>query len=134
MIEKRTGHTLSSDSPEAVRLYQQAVDLILGSESGAAEALDKALALDNNFALAAAARYCVAKDIGEADAVTYRESAEKASLRATQWEQAHIGVLFGLLDQPGTTRERAFAYIRENPADLLVVSQLAGYLFFYAGP
>ena len=79
MIEKRTGHTLSSDSPEAVRLYQQAVDLILGSESGAAEALDKALALDNNFALAAAARYCVAKDIGEADAVTYRESAEKAS-------------------------------------------------------
>lgn len=134
MIEIRTGNQLSCESAEAVGLYQQAVDQILGSESGAAENLDKALALDGHFALAAAARYCVAKDIGESDASGYRELAEQASLNATEWERQHIEVLIGLLDQPGAIRERAFAYINENPADLLVVSQLAGYLFFYAGP
>ncbi|MBR9869398.1 MAG: hypothetical protein GYB20_20040 [Oceanospirillales bacterium] len=134
MIEMRTGNKLTSESPEAVTLYQQGVDLILGSESGAAETLDKALALDNNFALAAAARYCVAKDVGEPDAATYRERAGQASLSATQWEREHIEILFGLLDQPGATREKAFAYVYANPADLLVISQLAGYLFFYAGP
>lgn len=41
MLETRTGNTLSSESAEAANLYQQAVDLILGSEFGAAEALDK---------------------------------------------------------------------------------------------
>jgi hypothetical protein len=53
-LEIRTGKTLTSDSPEAVNLYQKAVDLILGSQSGAAETLDKALELDQDFALAAA--------------------------------------------------------------------------------
>ena len=57
MLETRTGNTLSSKSSEAANLYQEAVDLILGSETGAAETLDKALELDKNFALAAAARY-----------------------------------------------------------------------------
>jgi hypothetical protein len=60
MIEARAGNRLSSYSPEAADLYQEAVDLILGSESGAAETLDRALELDKDFALAAAARYCVA--------------------------------------------------------------------------
>ena len=40
MIEVRTGNKLTSASSEAVSLYQEAVDLILGSESGAAETLD----------------------------------------------------------------------------------------------
>jgi len=43
MFETRTGNTLSSHSSEAAGLYQEAVDLILGSESGAAETLDRAL-------------------------------------------------------------------------------------------
>jgi len=134
MFETRTGNALSSRSSEAVNRYQEAVDLILGSESGAAEALDSALELDKDFALAAAARYFVAQDVGDKDAQVYRELAAQASLNATDWEREHIEVLIGLLDQPMATRDRALAYIAKTPADLLVISQLTGNMFFYDGP
>lgn len=134
MFETRTGNTLSSESSEAANHYQEAVDLILGSESGAAETLDKALELDEDFALAAAARYYVSQDVGEPDAKIYRELAERAALNATDWEREHIDVLIGLLDQPDATQAKAEAYIKTTPADLLVISQLTGNLFFYGGP
>ncbi|HIG79411.1 MAG TPA: hypothetical protein EYQ47_05370 [Cycloclasticus sp.] len=134
MLETRTGNTLSSESPEAAKLYQEAVDLILGSESGAAETLDKALELDKDFALAATARYYVAQDVGELDANVYRELAKRASLNATDWEREHIDVLIGLLDQPSDTRAKALAYIKTTPTDLLVISKLTGNMFFYDGP
>lgn len=134
MFEARTGNALSSASPEAAGLYQQAVDLILGSESGAAAALDEALELDEDFALAAAARYYVAQDVGESDPGIYRELAERAAAHAADWEREHIDVLIGLIDQPSATRAKAEAYIQTAPADLLVISKLAGHLFFYGGP
>ena len=134
MIEKRTGNPLSTQSPEAGHLYQEAVDLILGSESGAAETLDRALALDSDFSLAAAARYYVARDVGESNAQVYRELAERTSLNATDWEREHVDVLLGLIDQPGATQERALAYIKTTPGDLLLISQLTGNMFFYDGP
>lgn len=134
MLETRTRNTLSCKSPEAADLYQEAVDLILGSESGAAEALEKALELDRDFALAAAARYYVAQDVGEQDAHLFREHARRASSSATDWEREHVDLLIGLIDQPGATRDRALAYIETTPADLLVISQLTGNMFFYDGP
>lgn len=134
MLESRTGNTLSSESSEAANLYQQAVDLILGSESGAAETLDKALELDKNFALAAAARYYVSQDFGEPDAKGYRDLAQRAAVNASDWEREHIEVLTGLIEQPGATREKALRYIDTTPADLLVISKLTGNMFFYDGP
>jgi Tfp pilus assembly protein PilF len=134
MLENRTGNTLSSESNEAADLYQEAIDLILGSESGAAETLEKALELDEGFAMAAAARYYVAQDVGEPDAKVYRELAERASLNATGWEREHINVLIGLIDQPDATRAKALSYIDTTPADLLVISKLTGNMFFYGGP
>jgi len=97
MFETRTGNRLSSHSPEAAGLYQEAVDLILGSESGAAETLDRALELDKDFALAAAARYYVAQDVGEPDSKDYRELAERAALNATDWEREHIEGVWGMM-------------------------------------
>jgi len=134
MFETRTGNMLSSHSSEAADLYQAAVDLILGSESGAAETLDRALELDKDFALAAAARYYVAQDVGEPDSKDYRELAERAALNATVWERDHIDVLIGLIDLPDATLAKAHAYINSTPNDLLVISQLTGNLFFYGGP
>ena len=134
MIETRTGNTLSTESSEAANLYQDAVDLILGSESGAAEILDQALEQDKDFAMAAAARYYVAQDIGEQESQVYREHAERASLNATDWEREHIDVLISLIGQPGATRDKALVYVEKMPADLLVISQLAGIMFFYDGP
>ena len=134
MLETRTGTTLSCKSFEAVNLYREAVDLILGSESGAADTLDQALALDGDFALAAAARYYVGNDTGEPDAVAYRELARQASSNANDWEKEHINVLIGLIDHPRDHQEKALAHIKTTPADLLVISQLAGTLIFYGGP
>lgn len=133
MYEVRTGNPLSSESTEAARLYQEAVDLILGSESGAVANLDKALELDKDFALAAAARYFLAKDMGDPGAEDYREIAERSAVNASDWEREHINILIGMIEQPGATQAKAQAYIETMPADLLVLSQLAGYLFFYGG-
>ncbi len=134
MFEARTGNRLSCNSSQAANLYQTAIDLILGSESGAAGKLDRALELDRNFALAAAARYFVAQDVGEPDGEVYRELAQQAALGATEWEREHVEILIGLIDSFQATLDRAQDYIKTSPADLLVVSKLAGNLFFYGGP
>ena len=122
MFETRTGNTLSSHSSEAADLYQEAVDLILGSESGAAETLNRALELDKDFALAAAARYYVAQDVGEPDSKDYRELAERAALNATDWEREHIDVLIGLIDLPEATLAKAHAYINSTPKNMFATS------------
>ncbi|WP_432257559.1 hypothetical protein [Cupriavidus sp. TMH.W2] len=133
MINARTGRPLTTDRPEAAERYQLAVDRILGSEAGAAEALDQALALDSNLALALAARHMLAKDANAADAGSFKERTLLAARVALPWERAHISALFGLLEDPYTNLAATEAYIAANPSDLLVISQLCGYLIFYGG-
>src|SRR5215469_5466495 len=88
MIDARTGRSLTTVSLETAEQYQLAVDRILGSETGAAEALDRALALDSNFALALGARYMLAKDAKSADADLFKERALRATEAALPWERA----------------------------------------------
>ncbi|MGA9574975.1 MAG: hypothetical protein WBS20_13630, partial [Lysobacterales bacterium] len=133
VIEPRTGNILSSHSPEAAALYNQAIDLILGSQSGATQALDRALELDGDFAMAAAARYFVEMDSQGPDAGRYRTMALDSAARTSEWERDHVGTLLGLIDDAGNTVEKARDYVKKSPNDLLVVSQLGGYLFFYGG-
>ena len=133
MIDARTGRSLTTVSLEAAEEYQLAVDRILGSETGAAEALDRALALDSNLALALAARYMLAKDAKSADADVFKERALRAADAALPWERAHILALFALLEDPYSNLAATEAYIAGNPSDLLVISQLCGYLIFYGG-
>ncbi|WP_230427110.1 tetratricopeptide repeat protein [Cupriavidus yeoncheonensis] len=109
------------------------MDHILGSEAGAVEALDQALALDGNLALALAARHMLAKDSNAADAGFFKERALLAARTASPWERAHISALFALLDDPYTNLAATERYIAANPGDLLVISQLCGYLIFYGG-
>jgi hypothetical protein len=133
MIDARTGRSLTTGSLEAAELYQLAVDRILGSETGAAEALDRALAVDSNLALALAARYMLAKDAKSAGADVFKERALLAAEAALPWERAHILALFALLEDPYSNLAATEAYIAGNPSDLLVISQLCGYLIFYGG-
>ena len=133
MIDARAGKPLTTDSPEAAEWYRLAVDHILGSETGTAEALDHALALDSNFALALAARYMLAKDARSADADLFRERALLAAEAALPWERAHVSALFALLEDPYGSLAATEAYVAANPSDLLVISQLCGYLIFYGG-
>jgi Tetratricopeptide repeat len=133
MRDARTGQALTTASPEAAAQYQQAIDRILGSESGAAEALDGALAQDSNFAMALAARHMLAKDAKAADADSFKERALTAAQAALPWERAHVRALFALLENPYASLAATEAYIAGAPADLLVISQLCGYLIFYGG-
>ena len=111
MIDARTGKSLTTDSSGAAEQYQLAVDRILGSETGAAEALDRALALDSKFALALAARHMLAKDGKSADADLFKERALLAADAALPWERAHISALFALLEDPYTNLAATEAYI-----------------------
>lgn len=133
MIDARTGEALTTGSVEAAERYQLAVDRILGSETGAAEALDQALALDSRFALALAARYMLAKDAKSAEADAFKERALVAAEDALPWERAHVFALFALLEDPYGSLAATEAYIAASPGDLLVISQLCGYLIFYGG-
>jgi hypothetical protein len=133
MNDARTGKALTAASPEAAAQYRLAVDRILGSEAGAAEALDLALGLDDNFALALAARYMLAKDARSADPGLYKQRALLAAETALPWERAHIAALFDLLEDPYGNLVATEAYVAANPRDLLVISQLCGYLIFYGG-
>jgi len=133
MIDGRTGKSLTTDTPGAAEQYQLAVDRILGSEAGAAHALDRALALDSNLALALAARYMLARDAKAADADLFKERALRAAEAALPWERAHVSALFALLEDPYTNLAATEAYIATHPSDLLVISQLCGYLIFYGG-
>ena len=133
MIDTRTGEALTTNSAGAAKLYQLAVDRILGSETGAAEALDRALALDSDFALALAARHMLAKDGNSADADRFKERALRAADVALPWERAHVSALFAVLEDPYTNLAATEAYVAVSRRDLLVISQLCGYLIFYGG-
>jgi tetratricopeptide (TPR) repeat protein len=133
MLDVRRGKPVTTDTAEAAEHYRLAVDRILGSESGAAEALDRALEVDGNFALALAARYMLAKDARSADAGAYRERALVAAGAALPWERTHVSALFALLEDPYTNLAATETYVAAHPDDLLVISQLCGYLIFYGG-
>jgi tetratricopeptide (TPR) repeat protein len=134
MIDQRTGKPVTCSSASAHKEYETAVDLILGSETGAAEHLDRALALDPHHALAAVARYLVARDAKEPDADPFKAQAIESSRAASDWERAHVETLVALLEDPYQALASTEAYIKGNPGDLLIISQLCGYLIFYGGP
>ena len=100
MIDARTRRPVTTDRPEAAERYQLAVDRVLGSEAGAVEALDQALALDGNFALALAARHMLSKDAKSDDADSFEERALLAALASLSWERAHASAT--LWDCQGT--------------------------------
>jgi hypothetical protein len=134
MNDQRTGKSVTCSSQVAYREYQTAINLILGSETGAVERLDRALALDPQFTLAAAARYLLARDAKEPLADQFRAQAIEFSRGASDWERAHVEALVALLEDPYRALASTEAYINSNPGDLLIISQLCGYLIFYGGP
>jgi Tfp pilus assembly protein PilF len=134
MNDPRTGKPVTCSSPQAHNEYESAIDLMLGSETGATERLDRALALDPQFALAAAARYQLARDAKEAGADQYKVQATDCLRGANDWERDHVETLIALLEDPYRALASTEAYIRTNPGDLLIISQLCGYLIFYGGP
>ena len=56
VFEDRYGLTLSTNSSEAAAAYREGVDLLLSAWTSSAEAFDRAIAADPDFALAHIAR------------------------------------------------------------------------------
>lgn len=134
MIHARTGNTMSTTSTQAAQYYLEALDRILGSESGAKVLLDQSLEQDPEFALAMAARYMLAKDANDPAADAFKSRALALAEQAEPWERCHVEALIDLLVDPYEHLPRTQAYVDRNPGDLLIISQLCGYLIFYGGP
>jgi tetratricopeptide (TPR) repeat protein len=75
----------------------------------------------------------LAKDSNSAGADVFKERALMAAEAARPWERAHVFALFAVLEDPYTNIAATEAYIAANPTDLLIISQLCGYLIFYGG-
>ena len=56
MHEDRFGQSITTDSAHAAALYDEAVDLLFALQPGSGALIDKALALDPDFALAHCAK------------------------------------------------------------------------------
>jgi thioredoxin-like negative regulator of GroEL len=131
----RRGLPLTTASPEAAARYRDAIDCVHGSEAGAAELLDQAVAHDPGFALAHLARWMLShagSDRAASLAARAAALAERSAL--SDWERGHIDCLAAIIErQPGAWAQ-AREHLSVHPKDLLVVTQLLGDMFFHAGP
>ncbi|MBS0580781.1 MAG: hypothetical protein JSR36_16100 [Proteobacteria bacterium] len=75
----------------------------------------------------------LAKDERSAEANAFKGRALTAASSALPWERAHVRALFALLEDPYASLAATEAYVAGSPGDLLVISQLCGYLIFYGG-
>ncbi|QIO36663.1 tetratricopeptide repeat protein [Bradyrhizobium sp. 1(2017)] len=137
-LEDRYGLPLSTSSHEAASAYREGVDLMLAGWTGTAEALERAIATDPDFALAHIARARVHAfyqqgDLARAKAAVARELVAR---RGTERERAHVETLALAIE--GRLPE-AIAAMREHvaswPRDALVLSLPLGAfgLFAFSG-
>src|SRR4051812_15361818 len=94
-LEDRYGLPLSTSSPEAASAYGEGVDLMLAGWTGTAETLERAIALDPDFALPQIARARVHAfyqqgDLARQKAALARELVAK---RGTERERSHVETL-----------------------------------------
>lgn len=137
-LEDRSGLPLSTSSHEAASSYRDGVDFMLAGWTGTAEALQRAIATDPDFALAHIARARVHAfyqqgDLARAKAATARELVAR---RGTERERSHVETLALAIE--GRLPE-AIAAMREHvetwPRDALVLSLPLGAfgLFAFSG-
>lgn len=132
------GLPLSTDSDAAAERYRAGIDLLLSSWPGADAALDAAIALDPDFALAHAARarlHAVRVEPAAARA-GIAVAAERAAIRGTERERSHIDTLAHAIH--GRSRpalERALAHAEAWPRDVLILGLPLGAfgLFAFSG-
>jgi len=134
----RYGLPLSTSSAEAASAYREGVDLMFCAWTGAAEAFERAIALDPDFALAHIARarlhtFYQQGDVARAKAATARELAAR---HGTPRERSHVETLALAIEGRG---EAAIAsvlkHVEEWPRDAIVLSLPLGAfgLFAFSG-
>lgn len=130
--------TLSTGSEEAASHYRTGLGHMLAMWTGAAEALDKALLADPDFALARAARarlLAITAQMADARA-EIATAQELVARRGTERERSHVDVLsFALNGQSAKALDAALAHADLWPHDAMILSLPLGAfgLFAFSG-
>src|SRR5262249_44468846 len=134
----RYGLTISTSSQEAAAAYREGVDLLLSAWTGAAEAFDRAIAADPDFALAHIARARIHTFYQQGDVA--RQKAALARERVTrigsEREKSHVETLaLGIEGNLPAALASALKHIDAHPRDAIVMSLPMGAfgLFAFSG-
>jgi len=132
------GLPISTASDLAAEHYREGVDLLLSAWPGAAEALEAAIAVDPDFALAHAARARLHAIRAEPSMAQARiaTALEIGAQRGTERERSHVQVLsLAINGQSARALERAQAHADLWPRDVLILSLPLGAfgLFAFSG-
>jgi Tfp pilus assembly protein PilF len=136
--QDRYGLAISTASSEAAAAYREGVDLLLAGWPGAAEAFERAIAADPDFALAHVARarihtFYQQGDIARKKATLARELVVK---NGSERERSHVETLaLAIEGNLPVALTSAIAHLETHPRDALVMSLPMGAfgLFAFSG-
>ncbi|HEX5378377.1 MAG TPA: tetratricopeptide repeat protein [Phenylobacterium sp.] len=131
----RGGLPLSTGSAAAAAHYREGVDLMLSAWTGGAEALDRAIAADPDFALAHAARARMHTVFAEpAKARVAIDKAEAlVNLSGTERERSHVRALaLAIRGDARAALEQVLAHLGTWPRDAFILSMPLGAFGMFA--
>ena len=136
--QDRYGLTLSTNSADAASAYREGVDLLLAAWPGAAEAFDRAITADPDFALAHIARgrihtFYQQGDVARKKAALARELVAR---HGSERERTHVETLaLAIEGQIPAALASALAHVEAHPRDAIVMSLPMGAfgLFAFSG-
>jgi tetratricopeptide (TPR) repeat protein len=136
--QDRYGLTLSTTSSDAAQAYRDGIDLLLSAWTGAAEAFDRAIAADPEFALAHIARARIHTFYQQGDVARKKAALARALVarNGTQRERSHVETLaLAAEGQIPAALTSALAHLEASPRDAVVMSLPLGAfgLFAFSG-
>jgi hypothetical protein len=136
--QDRYGLPLSTDSSDAAAAYRDGIDLMFSAWPGAAEAFERAIAADGEFALAriARARMHTIYQQGEAARKQAAFAREVVARRGTEREKGHVEALaLASEGNLGAALTTALKHLESFPRDAVVMSLPLGAfgLFAFSG-
>jgi hypothetical protein len=138
VYQDRYGLTLSTASAEAAGTYREGVDMLLAAWPGAAEAFDRAIAADPDFALAHIARARIHTFYQQGDVARKKAALarELAARHGSARERTHVETLaLAVEGQIPAALASALAHLEAHPRDAIVMSLPMGAfgLFAFSG-
>jgi hypothetical protein len=134
----RYGLTLSTASVEAAEAYRTGVDLLLSAWPGAAEAFERAIEADPEFALAHIARARIHTFYQQGDLARQKSALarELIARRGTERERSHVETLaLAVEGQLPAALDAALKHLETSPRDAVVMALPLGAfgLFAFSG-
>jgi tetratricopeptide (TPR) repeat protein len=136
--EDRYGLALSTNSSDAADVYREGIDLMLSAWPGAAEAFDRAIKADGDFALARVARARVHSFYQQGEAARQQAALarEAVTRRGSEREKSHVETLaLAVEGNLPAALASAQKHLEAFPRDAVVMSLLLGAfgLFAFSG-